>query len=231
MIDGRKVLAIIPARGGSKGLPGKNIKMLAGQPLLAWTIEAARKSAYIDRLILSSDDPEIIRVAKDFGCEVPFVRPKELAADDTPGISPVLHALSLLPGYDYVALLQPTSPLRLAEDIDACLERCHHAQAPACVSVTQAAQSPYWMYKFETGDRLTPFLADASRFARRQDLPAAYALNGAVYVGRVESVLADQTFLGPETVGQVMPEARSADIDGERDFAWIEFLLTRKGRE
>ena len=113
MINGKKVLAIVPARGGSKSLSGKNIKLLAGKPLIAWTIDEAKRSEYIDRLILSSDDEDIINVARSAcDCDVPFVRPKELAQDDTPGIEPILHAINEIPGFDLVVKLQPTSPLR-----------------------------------------------------------------------------------------------------------------------
>ena len=115
-------IVIIPARGGSKGVPRKNIRELAGKPLIAWTIEAAKKSKYIDRLILSSEDPEIIEVAKAFDCEVPFVRPFELAQDDTPGIEVVLDAVKRCPGYTHVLLLQPTSPFRTHKHIDAFIE-------------------------------------------------------------------------------------------------------------
>src|ERR1039458_650454 len=118
MINDKTVLGVVPARGGSKGVPRKNIRMAAGKPLIAWTIEKALKSQYIDRLVLSSEDLEIMEVALRYGCDVPFRRPVELASDDTPGIAPVLHVLEKLPGYSYVALLQPTSPSRAAEDID-----------------------------------------------------------------------------------------------------------------
>ena len=111
-------LAVIPARGGSKGVPRKNVRDLNGKPLIAWTIEEAKKSQYISNIILSSEDSEIIKEAKKYGCEVPFIRPMKLAQDDTPGIDPVLHAINQCPGYDYVVLLQPTSPLSKAEDID-----------------------------------------------------------------------------------------------------------------
>ena len=125
MLNGKTILAIIPARGGSKGIPRKNIKPLAGKPLIAWTIEEAKKSKYIDRLILSSEDEEIIRIAKKWGCEVPFVRPKEFAEDETSGIEPILHAIETLSEkYDYVCLLQPTSPLRTVNDIDGCIKKC-----------------------------------------------------------------------------------------------------------
>lgn len=227
MINGKSVLAIIPARGGSKGVPRKNIRSLAGKPLIAWTIEAARESAYIDRLVLSSDDPEIIEVAKSWGCEAPFARPDALARDDTPGIDPVLHALEELPGYDYVVLLQPTSPLRTAEDIDDCIARCEEKRAPACVSLTEPAHHPQWM--FTLGDN-TQTLQPISeqRGMRRQDLPDVYALNGAVYVARTSWLAETRSFLGEGTCGYVMPSIRSIDIDTEQDIALAACLLQQK---
>ena len=146
MISGKSILAIIPARGGSKGIPRKNIKLLAGKPLIAWTIDEAKKSIYIDRLILSSEDEEIIRIAKEWGCEAPFIRPAELAEDNTPGIDVVIHAIDALKEkYDYLVLLQPTSPLRKVEDIDRCIETCIDRNVPACISVSETMNHPYWM--------------------------------------------------------------------------------------
>ena len=124
MLGGKRILAIIPARAGSRRLKGKNIKPLLGKPLLAWTIEQAQQACLIDRLILSSEDAATINIARKYACEVPFKRPANLAQDDTPGIMPVLHALEHLPGYDYVMLLQPTSPLRSSIDIDECIKYC-----------------------------------------------------------------------------------------------------------
>ena len=193
-------LAIIPARGGSKGVPRKNIKELAGKPLIAWTIEEAKKSKYIDRLILSSEDDEIIEVAKKYGCEVPFKRPLELAQDDTPGIGPVLHAIEQCPGYDYVVLLQPTSPLRTVGDIDGCIEKLLENNADFCVSVTEPDKSPYWMYT-EENDKLVPLLSQEKLVPRRQDLPKVYALNGAVYVGKSGSFVENKGFINSETLG------------------------------
>lgn len=173
MIDNKRVLAIIPARGGSKGVTRKNIRNLAGMPLIAWTIEEAKKSKYIDRLILSSEDNEIIETAKEYGCDIPFVRPVHLAEDTTSGIEPVLHALKEIVGYDYVILLQPTSPLRIVEDIDGCIENLIETKSPACVSVTEPTNSPYWMYTVNSeGKSGTPYRArwsynKASRFASR----------------------------------------------------------------
>lgn len=225
MVNDRSVLAIIPARGGSKGVPRKNIRPLAGRPLIAWTVAEARESRYIDRLILSSDDEEIIRVGREAGCEAPFVRPAELARDDTPGIEPVLHALEMLPGYDYVVLLQPTSPLRTAGDIDRCIELCRRLDAPACVSVTEPDKSPYWMYSLAEGERMVPLLARPEGFNRRQDLPPAYVLNGAVYVAQTDWLRRGRSFLSPETVGCVMAKDHSLDIDTELDFLICELML------
>src|SRR5690242_3805240 len=145
MFRDRSILAIVPARGGSKGVPRKNIRALAGKPLIGYSILAAKASRYIDRCILSSDDEEIISVARAAGCEVPFVRPAELASDAADGLDVVRHALKALPGkYDYVVNLQPTSPLRSTGDIDGAIELCVGTGARTCASVVEAQESPYW---------------------------------------------------------------------------------------
>ncbi len=228
MIDGRSVLAIIPARGGSKGVPRKNIREVGGKPLIAWTIEEAQKSKHIDRLILSSDDTEIIEVAKRWGCEVPFVRPAELAQDETPGIAPVLHALDVLPDFELVVLLQITSPLRSVADIDGCIEQCIASNANACVTVSEAEQSPYWMYTLGEGGAMQALIPAAQSFARRQDLPRAYLLNGAVYAAKSAWLRQHKTFFSTETLGFVMPQERSLDIDTEID---LQILNIRNGLE
>jgi N-acylneuraminate cytidylyltransferase len=225
MIDGKSVLAIIPARGGSKGVLRKNICSVGGKPLIAWTIEEARKSRYIDRLILSSEDAEIITVAKTWGCEVPFVRPAELAQDETPGIAPVLHAIQSLPGYDYLVLLQPTSPLRNTSDIDSCLELCVREGIRSCVSVTEPRNSPYWMYLLDAGGRMKPLIETEQSFDRRQELPKVYVLNGAVYVAECEWILNYRTFVTAETKAYLMPKERSIDIDSELDLIQMESII------
>lgn len=222
-----KILAVIPARGSSKGVPRKNIRDLAGKPLIAWTIEEAKKSKYIDRVILSSEDMEIIEVAKQYGCDVPFVRPIELAQDETPGIEPVLHAVEQCPGYDYVVLLQPTSPLRTVEDIDGCIAYTLEKQAHFCVSVTEPEKSPYWMYTLNDG-AMEQLIPQKQTVMRRQDLPKVYALNGAVYVGRTESILIEKTFLTNKTKGYVMPTINSLDIDTNLDLQICSILLKER---
>lgn len=219
-----KFLAVIPARGGSKGVPRKNIKLLAEKPLIAWTIEAAQKSKYITKAIVSTDDDEICAVAKAYGAEVPFMRPTHLAADDTPGVAPILHAVEQCPGYDYVIVLQPTSPLRTSEDIDGAIEKMLANEGAFCVSVAEATQSPYWMYTFNEQEIMQP-LIDLPLVARRQDLPKAYLLNGAIYVAKVEELKKTRNFLTPTTIAYEMPEERSFDIDVERDFFVCEWMM------
>jgi CMP-N,N'-diacetyllegionaminic acid synthase len=229
VIAGKTILAIIPARGGSKGVPRKNTRILAGKALIAWTIEAAKKSKYIDRLILSSENEEIIQVAKDWGCEVPYKRPIELARDDTPGIESVIHAINTLgEKYDFVVLLQPTSPLRTVEDIDGCVQHCIMTESPACVSLTEAQQSPYWMYNLDDDMKLKSFVQNGEIINRRQDLPKVYVLNGAVYVAESGFIMEHKSFLTDETAGYIMSGENSVDIDTELDFAYCEWLINRK---
>lgn len=222
-----KILAIIPARGGSKGIPRKNIKPLAGKPLIAWTIEAALQAQGIDLIIASTEDKEIASVAKQFGAEVPFLRPLAIAQDDTPGIAPVLHAIEQLPDYDWVLLLQPTSPLRSVEDIEGIIQFCRDEAAPSAVSVTQVSKPPFWMYQRDDQNRLQPLITNRPEVTRRQDLPGTYALNGALYLARADWLIQNQGFIGPETLGYVMPEDRSVDLDTPMDWHWAEFLVAR----
>jgi len=225
MIAGKTVLAIIPARGGSKGVPRKNIRDVAGKPLIAWTLEEAAKSEYIDRIVVSTDDQEIADTAVQWGGEVPFLRPAELARDDTPGIAPVIHMLSTIrPTYDLVILLQPTSPLRAVADIDGAIALLVDQNAKACVSVVEPDKSPYWMYSLNNSGHLKPLLK--GDYVRRQDIPPVYALNGAVYVADVNWLLFEQTFVNNETLAYVMPQERSIDIDTEMDLMFVNQLVT-----
>lgn len=227
MINSCTVLAIIPARGGSKGVPRKNIRELAGKPLIAWTIEAAKKSKYIDKLILSSEDPEIIDIARQWGCDVPFIRPEGLSKDTTPGMEPILHAIQKLEHYDYIVLLQPTSPLRDTSDIDKCIELCISQDSNACVSVSETEKSPYWMFTLDHSNQMTPMLKDKVVNVRRQDLPTFVALNGAVYVAKCDWLLEYKTFMNSQTIAYVMPKERSIDIDTEFDLWIAEAILTK----
>jgi len=224
MIEGKKVLALITARGGSKGVPGKNIMMAGGKPLVAWSIEAARKSKYIDRLIISSDDDEIISVASAFGCDAPFVRPSELANDDAITYDVAIHAIDFLEErFNILVVLQPTSPLRIAEDIDRCIE-CSLSTG-SCVSLVETDKSPYWMYKLPTESSMVPLLQSDKAILRRQDAPPIFMLNGAVYAVDCNWLKRNGSFINDDTVPYVMPKDRSLDIDTHDDFEIFERLL------
>jgi N-acylneuraminate cytidylyltransferase len=221
MIDDRKVLAVIAARGGSKGLPNKALADLGGRPVIAWSVAAALASKLIDRTVISSDSPAIIEAACAAGCEAPFMRPAELATDEALVTDVVLHALSSLDEkYHYVVLLQGSSPLRATEDIDGCIRACHLTAAPAAVSVAAAPKHPRWMFSLKRDGRFKPFISnelwnDLQR--RRQTFPEAYLPNGAIYVAPVDSFLRTHSFYFPETIGFKMPVERSVDIDTELD--------------
>jgi len=231
-----EVIGLITARGGSKSMPGKNFAPLAGKPLIAWTIEAARASRRLSRTLVSTDDPEIARVATAWGAEVPFTRPNELAGDATPHILVVEHAIHWLEEVegtrpDYVLLLQPTSPLRTAEDIDGVIAFAEERDAVAVVSVCPMERHPYLSKRILDDGSLANFVTTDIAYLRRQDLPAAYALNGALYLNRPESVLRDHTFLPPGALGYVMPHERSLDVDTPWDLHLIELILQdRHGR-
>lgn len=226
MIHSEQVLAVIPARGGSKGLPRKNIRLVAGKPLIAWTIEAAHASKVIDKTILSSDDPEIIETARAYGCEVPFVRNPALAQDQTTTMDVVLDAIDRCPGFQWVVLLQPTSPLRGTSDIDQAFSWCLTHAAPACVSIAAAQESPYWMFHLSAKGTLAPLLPGQG-ITRRQDLPLSYSLNGAIYIARTDWLLTNKSFISDQTVGYVMPTERSLDIDTQLDLDQLTFLLEK----
>lgn len=228
MIEGQTVLAVILARGGSKGVPAKNILYVGGKPLIAWTIKEAQKSQYIDRLVLSSDNMEIISVANEYGCESPFVRPAHLALDDTPSMHSLLHTIENIENrYDYIMLLQPTSPLRIVADIDGCIAACVEHNVPACVSITQASKSPFWMYRMDSEGFMQSIMNTSNNTLSRQQLPEVYVLNGAVYVARTEWLIKEGSFMSPMTIGYVMPRERSLDIDNQLDMDICDYLLSR----
>lgn len=216
--------ALIPARGGSKGITRKNIKLFAGKPLIVWTIEAALRSSMLDAVVVSTDDPEIADVARQAGAQIPFMRPSELALDQTPGLAPVLHALEQLPQYDSVLLLQPTSPLRSTEDINACLSLATQQHAQSVVSVTEADTHPYWTYRLTKDQTISRFI-DAEPIARRQDLPQAFALNGALYFAKANWLRSSGNLVGTETLAYVMSKERSVDLDTPLDWKLAELLL------
>ena len=195
------VLAVVTARGGSKGVPGKNIRLLGGKPLIVWTIEAARASTRVNRVLLSTEDDEIARIGRDAGAEVPFKRPAELAGDESSHPGVVLHALQWVKDHDgfspeYVLVLQPTSPFRTAQDIDAAIELAMQPpRPPAVVSVYDCAHHPYWARRVLQDGTLQDFMKVKLKDERRQALPKAYMLNGAIFLIQVESLVREQSFI------------------------------------
>ena len=194
--------------------------------MLAWSIGAAHQSRYIDRTILSSEDEEIIQVAKAYGCDVPFIRPQELAGDDSSIYDTLFHALdSIDEVYDYIVLLQATSPLRVADDIDESLHMCIQTEAPACISIYEPQKSPYLSYSIDEAGRLRPIIPIDNITVRRQDLPAAYLLNGAVYVAQVNWLREHGSFMHRDTIGYLMPPERSLDVDSELDHKFVKAII------
>ncbi len=223
------VLAVIPARGGSKGIPGKNLKLLGGKPLLAHSVHAARAAHCVARVLLSTDDPGIAESGKACGAEVPFLRPANLATDTSPVIDAVEHLLAAqvsLP--EFILLLQPTSPFRTAEDIDAAFNLMRSARADAIVSVTEAKDHPLLCKKMDFRGRLVPYVESPLNATRRQDLPPAYVPNGAIYLIKTDVLLSARAWCPSGTCAYVMPPERSLDLDTPDDFEWAEWLFHRR---
>jgi CMP-N,N'-diacetyllegionaminic acid synthase len=216
-----KTLALVVARGGSKGIPRKNLCPLGGHPLIAHTVLAAKASRLVDRTLLSTDDPEIADVGEQYGADVPFLRPTELARDDSRMVDVALHALEWLEtreGYspDHVLLLQPTSPFRTAEDIDAAIRMAHEGH-PAVVSVCEARRHPCLAKRLDPDGSLHPFFESDFQSRRRQELPPAYDLNGAIYLVRREVLCTELSWCPRGARPYVMPPERSIDIDSPWD--------------
>jgi len=229
MIERNKVLGIIPARGGSRGIPRKNIKILDGKPLITRTIVEAKKSKYLDRLILSSEDKEIIDVANNNGLEVPFIRPKKLAMDDTQMIDVVLHAIEKCKGYQIAVLLQPTSPLRTAEDIDKCIEKMVSRRSHSCVTIVESKISPFWMFNLESNEKLNPIFSKRPASTNRQDNPKVYLISGDVYAAFSGWLIDQKSFVGEGTLGSLVTRDFNIDIDTNFDFLIAELFLKKMG--
>jgi CMP-N,N'-diacetyllegionaminic acid synthase len=223
MLQGKSFLAIIPARGGSKRLPRKNVLDLAGKPLVGWTIEAAIGCPYLDEVMVSTDDEEIASVAKRHGANVPFSRPVELASDTATSFDAIKHTLDFYKNelgkvFDFVVLLQPTSPLRNSVNISQAIELMFEKNANAIVSVCEADHSPLWMNTLPANCSLSGFIRDEVKNKRSQDLEKYYRLNGAIYLCKVEVLLEQRTFL-PDSSAYAyrMSMEQSVDIDTMHD--------------
>lgn len=220
-------LAIIPARGGSKRLPRKNVLDLAGKPLIAWSIEASLKSKYIDQVIVTSDDDEILEISKQFGAET-IKRPDELATDTASSFDAVKHAIENSAPCDFVVLLQPTSPLRTSRHIDEAIELLMSKNADAIISVCEMDHSPLWSNTLPENGSMEQFLREEIKNKRSQDLEKYYRLNGAIYICKTDKLLDEKSFILKENIfAYKMDRKNSVDIDEEMDFTVAEVLIDK----
>jgi len=222
------IIAIVPARGDSKTVPRKNIRLLNGKPLIYYTIKEAQASKYVPRVLVSTEDREIAEIAKGYGAEV-IPRPVELAQDDTPSLPVYQQVIKYLEetedsSPDIVVLLQPTSPLRKAGDIDGAIEKFLHTNCDSIVSVCEVEHPLHWMYTLE-GDRLKPVIEGGETVIRRQDAPRVYRLNGAIFVTRSDVIMKQNRLVGHNTGAYIMSMKRSVDMDTELDFRLTELLM------
>lgn len=226
-----RVLGLIPARGGSQGVPRKNIKLLAGRPLLWYTAQAALAAQRLARTILSTDDEEIAEVGRRCGVEVPFLRPAELARNDTPTLPVAQHAVRTLEAdgdrFDALCLLQPTNPLRRAADIDACIELLEASDADAVATVLPVPSefNPHWVYFRDEDGLLRLSTGEATPLPRRQELPPAFHREGSVYVVRRDVLMEGNSFYGRRFRGHVLDLGASVNIDTPEDWQRAEALL------
>jgi CMP-N,N'-diacetyllegionaminic acid synthase len=225
-----RVLGIVTARGGSKGVPRKNIRELAGKPLLQWTAEAALEAKLLARVVLTTDDAEMADVGRRVGLDVPFMRPAELALDTTPSLPVIQHVVATLEAagdrYDATCLLQPTSPLRVPGTIDRCLELLETTGADSVVTVlpVPAEYNPHWVFFQDATGALVPALPDQP-VTRRQDLPPAFHREGQVYATRRDVLMTGNSLYGARTIGYPIDPAESVNIDTPDDWRRAEALL------
>ncbi len=233
MYKGKKFLAVITARGGSKGLPRKNIRELCGKPLIAWTIEQAKNSKYLDRAIVSTDDEEIAEISKKYGGDVPFLRPKELALDTTSSIDVLQHIVDFLhkigERYDYVMLLQPTSPLRKEEDIDNSIRLLidNEDKADSLVSMGEVKhEHPIFLYRLDDTGYITPFIDKSDIVNRRQDIrEKVYFSYGMIYISKIDKLFEENTFYQKKTIPYLIERWQCYDIDDIYDFLCVEAIM------
>lgn len=231
MINKKAVIAIIPARGGSKGLPGKNIKELCGKPLIAWSIEAGLGSKYIDEVMVTTDSEEIARIARKFGASVPFIRPTELASDTATSFDAIKHAINfyeneLYKRFDYIVLLEPTSPLREKYDIDRMIEKISSLdeQYDAIVSLGEVHEHPSIMKKI-VGNEIESYYKDLVMATRRQDNEIAYFPYGVAYIVKTKTLLEEKSFYPRRTTHQLIKKYQCYEIDDIYDFLAIENIM------
>ncbi|MDF2877900.1 MAG: acylneuraminate cytidylyltransferase [Clostridia bacterium] len=228
----KSILAIIPARGGSKGIPKKNIKALNGVPLIGYTLQEVKKSKHITRVVVSTDDEEIAEVSRQFNAEIPCLRPKQLSTDTSSTVDGIAHMINYLnekENYvpDYICLLQCTSPLRTNLDIDGAIDKLLNSDFDGIVSVCESEVNPYWTNVFEK-NKLKYFIEEGKFITRRQDLPQIYRCNGAIYIIKTEVFIKEKTFETENITGYIMTNENSIDIDTTIDFKIAEILMKER---
>lgn len=235
MLDSALTLALIPARGGSKGLPHKNLLDFAGKPLIAWSIEAALASQACDRVVVSTDDPEIAEIGRAYGAEVPFLRPAEFAQDASPTIDMIAHAIGWLREhegviFDVLALVEPTSPLREPSDIDGCVARLLGTPGAESVVTVAPAESahPVFTVVLDEAGHLAPYVDADFRVLRRQELEPAYYFDGTMYAAKVGPLLERRTFYHDATYGFVVPRWKAIEIDDMYDFVAAQAIMRHR---
>jgi len=235
MYKDKTFLAIIPARGGSKGLPGKNIKELCGKPLIAWSIEAGLKSKYIDELVVSTDYQDIADIAKEYGANVPFLRPDYLASDTATSFDAVKHTIDFYKNelgkeFDYIVLLEPTSPLREIEDIDLAIEKLLSSSAESIVGISKTEdQNPAFLINKDQDNYLSGYENKDMKVLRRQDISDVYFFEGTIYISQTNILLNEETFYHKNTIGYEVPKYKSLEIDDIDDFIMVEAIMKHKG--
>ena len=229
MIEKNKIVALIPARGGSKGIKNKNIIDLCGKPLISYTIQAALESKYIDKVIVSTDSQEIADVAIKYGAEVPFLRPGELASDTSKTIDAVMHAVGELEKrkeqYDILILLQATQPLRTADDIDSAIELFIKNKGQSLVSVSPVEDNPILIRTIDNLGRMNSILPMKST-CRRKDMPLYYRVNGCIYINLISELDLNTSF-NDNKIPYIMPKERSVDIDEIKDLLIAQYYISR----
>jgi len=232
VIAGKSILAVIPARGGSKGLPRKNILPLSGKPLIAWSIEAAKESQYIDKFIVSTDDKEIADVAKLYDCEIPFLRPDYLALDDTPSSDVIIHSIEYFAKknihFDYFILLEPTSPLRNSQDIDRAMEilNANREKADSIVGVSKVeAAHPVFDVRINATGLIEPYKCKNFELFKRQDIEPLYFFEGTIYISDTKVFLKQKSFYHERSMPYNVPRWKSLEIDNMLDLLIAETLI------
>jgi N-acylneuraminate cytidylyltransferase/CMP-N,N'-diacetyllegionaminic acid synthase len=234
MINNKKIIAVIPARKGSKGLKGKNIKELCGKPLIAWSIEAALSSKYLDEIVVSTDDKATIDIANKYGASAPFLRPEYLSSDVATTFDVLKHTINFYKNelnkeFDYIVLLEPTSPLRDFSDIDNAVERLIYSDASSIVGISKTEdQNPVFLVNKDKDDFISGYVSKDMPSLRRQDVKDIYFFDGSIYISELKSLLDRETFYHNNTIGFEMPKYKSLEVDDIYDFIMVEAIMKYK---